>query len=405
MLISSGSGWRNFSQKLFGAALLSAALLSGCASQGTQPVAESDESKAITGEPVLLFLGQDTYTIDEYHRTVPEDELEGVTLYTGVFQQATNENFPGVYTPAHWDSGIIDFQKTLSDFPSAALAIGLAFTDKPVDQDRIAKEIAEGKFDEPITRFAQTLRDHQQPVYLRIGHEFDGPWNQYHPASYKAAFRHIHDLLEQAGATNVKTVWHSATWPDKSLGGERASDYDHQRPEMLNDWYPGDDVVDVVGVSVFYRDLTVWTYTPPDTPQRAQDQLLDFARAHHKPVMISEAAPQGYRIAELSRSPIMKNEPVSISAEALWNEWYQPFFDFIDDNRDVITSVAYINTHWDSQFMWHCIPGGQAGQPHCPSGFWGDSRVQVNPLIRERWLKEVLNPKKYLQAGKPSEKK
>lgn len=352
-------------------------------------------------EPALLFMGQDSYTIDEYHRSVPEDNIEGVTLYTGVFDQTTNQHFPGFYEPAHWNSGIIDFQKTIKSFPKAALAIGLSFNDNPNNQNAYGEAIAEGEFDQPIADFARSLRDLRRPVYLRIGHEFDGPWNQYHPKSYRAAFRQIAKILDAEGADNVKTVWHSAVWPDKSLGNERAADYDHQREGMLNDWYPGDDVVDVVGISVFYRDLTVWAYTPPDTPARAQDQLLNFARAHKKPVMIAEAAPQGYQTADLKRSPIMKNELTPMSAEAIWSEWYQPFFNFIDDNSDVIKYVAYINTHWDSQYMWHCAPNLTAGSPHCPNGFWGDSRVHVNPLIRKRWLNEVLDPKKFYQVEQP----
>lgn len=356
------------------------------------------ESKKIHDGPLLLFMGQDTYTIDEYHRSVPQDAIEGVTLYTCVEVQATNEFFPGVYSPAHWNAGIMDFQRTLKKYPNAALSIGLVFNDIIADQDLYGKKIARGEFDHKLLKFAKTLKDMKRPVYLRIGYEFDGPWNQYHPESYKAAFRKIHSLLATARADNVKTVWHSSVWPDKNLAGDRAADYDHKRPDMLNDWYPGDDVVDWVGMSLFYRDLSNWNYTPPDTPKRAQDQLLDFARTHNKPVMIAEAAPQGFRTAELSRSPIGKNDLSSLTAEQLWDAWYAPFFKFVDNNRDVIGSVAYINAHWDSQFYWFCIPGATAGSKNCPSGFWGDSRLQVNPLILERWLNEVLDPKKYLQG-------
>ena len=49
----------------------------------------------------------------------------------------------------------------------------------------------------------------------------------------------------------------------------------------------------------------------------------------------------------------------------------------------MIRAVAYINTDWHSQAMWG--PGGG-------NGYWGDSRVQVNPDIRAKWLAEINTP-------------
>lgn len=40
------------------------------------------------------------------------------------------------------------------------------------------------------------------------------------------------------------------------------------------------------------------------------------------------------------------------TAKQVWKDWYEPFFSFVVDNADVIRVVAYINTYWDSQFMW-----------------------------------------------------
>jgi hypothetical protein len=54
--------------------------------------------------------------------------------------------------------------------------------------------------------------------------------------------------------------------------------------------------------------------------------------------------------------------------------WYEPFFKFIDTHN--IKAVSYINSDWESLPMWK----GQG---------WKDSRVQANPAIKERWLKEV----------------
>ena len=352
------------------------------------------------GGKLRMFMGQDTQTIANYQRDVPQDTLEGVTLYTPIFQPGNKEYFRGVYKPTNWGAGLIDFNKTLEQAPGAALAIGLGFSGEPQTQEEVGYQIAKGKHDKQILQFAKHLKSlSPRPVFLRIGWEFDGFWFGYRPDSYKKAFRHIHSLLKRAKADNVVTVWHSAAWPDHTIAGDLGHLYDHRRPEMLDTWYPGDDVVDWVGISVFYRDLAQFGYTPPNTPQDAQESVLKFARKHNKPVFIAESAPQGYRVGQLSKSPISRHQPQKVSAEGIWQQWYQPYFEFIYNNQDVVRAVAYINTHWDDQPMWQCAYEAQAGQEGCVQGVWGDSRVQANGIIQQRWLKEVLNKKRWLQSN------
>jgi hypothetical protein len=52
----------------------------------------------------------------------------------------------------------------------------------------------------------------------------------------------------------------------------------------------------------------------------------------------------------------------------------------MEENRDVINALAYINVHWDSQDMWDA--------PY-ESGYWGDSRLQVNPFLAERFNQAI----------------
>ena len=371
----------------------------------SEPEASSTRSFSAKFVPpagkLRMFMGQDSETISKYRSDLPKDSLEGVTLYTAVFNTEDKSYFAGVYEPANWGAGPIDFNKTLQHNPGAALAIGLGFSGLPETQEEVGYQIADGKHDKELLRFAKHLKAMSpRPVFLRIGWEFDGFWFGYRPDSYKKAFRHIHSLLQQAEANNVVTVWHSAAWPEPNVAGDLAPMYDLRKPEMLNSWYPGDDVVDWVAISVFYRSLThQWDYTPPNTPEAAQASVLNFARKHNKPVLIAEAAPHGYRIGQLSLSTINKNQPIKTSAEKIWEQWYQPFFNFIYENKDIIRAVAYINTHWDDQPMWQCALGTKAGDSSCKQGNWGDSRVQANGLIKERWLNQVLNSDLWLQSN------
>ena len=342
----------------------------------------------------LLFIGQDSDTISEYISNTPEDNIEAVTLYSQLKSNSKDTTLFGIYSKANWNSGDMDFSKTLTESPKAALAIGLAIDQ--CNQAPHAKNIAAGNYDNALNALIEYLSAlSPKRVFLRIGYEFDGPWNCYQPESYIAAYRKIVNAIRAAGLTNVTNVWQSATWPD-GYGNEI---YNTGNPEHFERWYPGDDIVDWVGVSVFYRDLTNWNYTPPNTPQGGQQAALDFARTHNKPVMIAESAPQGYRIEGLTQSPIQENKPSPVTAEHIWQSWYVPFFDFIETNKDVIGAVAYINANWESQNMWHCLPAIQAGKPGCNQGNWGDSRVHINSYIKAKWLEQINDDSRWIQTS------
>jgi endoglucanase len=101
----------------------------------------------------------------------------------------------------------------------------------------LRKGIANGQFDPNIIAICQALSTLQSPVTLRWGHEMDDNngqfiWAGWKPDAYIAAYRHVITLCRQhAPAINV--MW-------SPLGDEGMEAY-----------YPGDDYVDLVGVSVF----------------------------------------------------------------------------------------------------------------------------------------------------------
>ena len=88
-----------------------------------------------------------------------------------------------------------------------------------------------------LRRLARIAAAHQpQVILVRWGHEMElanlYPWGDRHPDLYQQAFRHVVGVFREAGASNVRFVWSPA-------GNSNAVDY-----------YPGDDVVDYVGVTV-----------------------------------------------------------------------------------------------------------------------------------------------------------
>ena len=326
------------------------------------PEPEAPTPQAIAGKftppagQTLLILGQDLGAIAGYKAALGL-KPGGVTTYTNI-SETEPSLLNGLEAPADWGAGDVNARQNLTDDPQATLAIGLYIVD---NSGTNLTHLIDGTHDPAIDRLGAVIRAAARPVYLRIGYEFDGPWNHYEPEPYIAAFRYIVDRLRAQGTDNFATVWQSATYP-----------YGTYKDLSFEVWYPGDAYVDWMGTSHFIFDETV------------QNRFLDFARAHNKPVVIAEASPQGYDLDELTHSAPNDGQSFEAkTAEEIWAEWFGPFFAFIHENADVIRAVAYINVDWHSQAMWG--PGGG-------NGYWGDSRVQVNDTIRARWLAEIGTP-------------
>ncbi len=375
--------------------------LSGC---GAAPVGAalpdspgppvSIEPKLVPPDDKILFIiGQDLESIREYNEALPEPQPGGVTVYANM---VVNELSPfpplGGLTRGEDDdakvTGTANSQSApilMREFPHSSLVVALYIADEDVHgcSTRYLDDINAGKYDELIDEMGGYFKALDRPVYLRIGYEFDGYWNCFQPEPHKKAFVRIVERLRALGADNVASVWQSATWPFDNTDWEK--------------WYPGDEVVDWIGFSLFLTDQGYHEGAPPD-PNTIRDSLLAFARSRNKPVMVAESANQGYDNAALTRSVITKKEVQPRTPEQIWQEWYHPYFEYIYANADVIRAVIYINSLWDIQQMWNCREGFNAGQPGCLKGYWGDTRVQVNPQIKAKWVEE-LSKDRWLHAG------
>jgi cellulose synthase (UDP-forming) len=104
----------------------------------------------------------------------------------------------------------------------------------------LLSDIAAGRYDAVTRQIAETVSAFAPaPVYLRFAHEMDltgaFPWSQGDPPAYIAAYRHfVHTV--RASTANAQFIW------SPSGGGGSAG------------YYPGDDVVDQVGVTLLVAD-------------------------------------------------------------------------------------------------------------------------------------------------------
>ena len=93
--------------------------------------------------------------------------------------------------------------------------------------------------DDTLQQFARDAAGCNGPVFLRFAGEMNGDWTAYHgdPALYRAKFRLVHDVMAKL-APNVAMIWC----------------VNHIPHENIDQYYPGDDYVDWVGVN-FYSVL------------------------------------------------------------------------------------------------------------------------------------------------------
>ena len=128
-----------------------------------------------------------------------------------------------------------------------------------------------------LTPFALAAREAGIPIFLRFAGEFNDPGNAWSrdPALYRVKFRLVHDVMARL-APNVAMVW----MPMPS------------RLEVVDAYFPGDDVVDWVGISLYSVPFRNGDVSDPTLNQNPLDVLGPFydkyACAH--PFQISEFA-------------------------------------------------------------------------------------------------------------------
>lgn len=225
---------------------------------------------------------------------------------------------------------------------------------------RLQYDIANGKFDAGINRIIDTFSKFPNVKYvLRPDYEVSGNLHgntnptQFEEATvdwkaYPAAYRHVRELFT-GRLKNVQTIFHPVRGSAEKM-------------------YPGDDVVDFQGFSIFNNDVcvVVGNYPNPcqDPNQRVDVNVMKDIEFAKKPKWIAESGTQ----------PPASNTP-------------EGFIDYISRVHELVEKYdfagwAWINSLWTAH-GWD------------PS-VWGDSRVEANPQIKDWFMKNVANNPRYV---------
>jgi hypothetical protein len=279
----------------------------------------------------LLIVGQTLEDINEYNASFPNEPAPGGwAAYWGI---PSTDGLANTAVNEHGSSQ--NHQELVDRFPNSVLQSGLWM----VGMWDVAKDTGLGVYDDVIRGFSTWAKTTSCPIYLRIGYEFDGTHNELEPSEYVTAYRRFVDITREEGVNNVAFVWHSYAAPP-------------YKGYALGSWYPGDDYVDWVAVSLFGH-----MYGPD--PGADANAVFDFAKAHNKPVMVAESSPvYGIFDGDLHS----------------WDTWFVNYFSLAYQKN--IKAISFINADWN-RYSWVAPLE------------WQDARLQNNETVAEAWFMET----------------
>jgi len=173
--------------------------------------------------------------------------------------------------------------------------------DRPYEEDHgpdkySLTSIIEGKWDAYIDKWGDAAKEFGQPFFVSFGNEMNGTWFPWSghwygentpvpnsspvlfqgPETYKKAYRHVVDRVRARGAKNILWVFHVMNYSIPQDIWNYASQY-----------YPGDDYVDWMGLSVYGQQYIDDRWSPfPPLLQWPYKELMNISPS--KPIMLAE---------------------------------------------------------------------------------------------------------------------
>jgi hypothetical protein len=202
-------------------------------------------------------------------------------------------------------------------------------------------DVISGVHDSYIRRFAEDARDWGHPFFLRFNWEMNGGWfswsegvNGNQSGEYVAAWRHVHDIFAEVGATNATWVWCPNVDPTHRL-------------QDLAPLYPGDEYVDWTGLDGYN-----WGTNPArpdrwrsfDQLYRSTYDLITETIAPSKPLIVSEVGSTEYGGSKASWiEDMLSTVPVEYPKirGLLWFEKFDDGMDWpLETSSDAVNAFA-----------------------------------------------------------------
>jgi hypothetical protein len=243
-----------------------------------------------------------------------EDEVTELKIQS--FDSLAKKKLAWAYSSNHWLNGVIAFPKASVEacrlhgtVPYLRLQPWSEMEQYRADPIFSMQAFIDGKFDAPLRQWARDARDSNSPIMIEFGPEVNGywfPWNGKWnggakrdgygdplipdgPERFRDAYRHLIDLFRAEGANNITWVLHvDAQWDPE------------EEWNQVKYYYPGDNYIDWIGVSVFGAQLPTHNWIEFAPLLKGFLKQVDEATTT-KPILISE-----YGVIEKPSSPGLK---------------------------------------------------------------------------------------------------
>jgi hypothetical protein len=228
----------------------------------------------------ILLGAYDDNTVESYESIIGlEDSVHTkfpvISIYTA-WGSKKSQVFPQLRVQAISDLGsipMITWEPWLNDFSEEEFPF---LKNKKDKNSEGMKEIAQGKFDSYIDKWATGAKNANTPIFLRFGHEMNDPyrypWGPQNnkPEDFIAAWQHMTDRFKAIGADNIIWIWSP-----------------HPAYTTYPLFYPGHKFVDWIGVtSLNYGTVASWSqwWTFHDI----FGKFYDSVSLYKKPMMVTE---------------------------------------------------------------------------------------------------------------------
>lgn len=275
-----------------------------------------------------------------YHGVYPgPEDLSGeenlITLKSlELYEKAVGKKVAWVYFSHEWSQGenfpleTVHWIRNHGTIPFIRLMLRYKPQQNIKERVYTLDKIIQGDFDEALRAWAIAARNYQDPLIVEYGTEVNGewfPWNakwygkKKGAVKFKQAYRHIIDVMRDENANNITWVFHvnNLDLPDMEWN-------------RLEKYYPGNDYIDWIGVSIYGAQTPMSDEWP--SFQEAMDaiypRLVDLDP--DKPIVVTEFGmtsghPYGNQAqwAKESLKNLCQNRWPAVIGFSWWNEAWE----------------------------------------------------------------------------------
>jgi hypothetical protein len=199
-----------------------------------------------------------------------EDEVTAQKIID--FEKLIGKKIVWAYFSNNWGTGIkfpesaVRAIHSVGVIPFVRMMPRTAYTDGVADPVYTLQGFIDGKFDNDLKKWAQDEKRVGIPMMVEFGTEVNGGWfpwsgllnggaktNGYGdpnfpdgPERFRDAYRHIIDLFRKEGVNNITWCFH--VYPSQGTGDAEVL---HQPWNNIKNYYPGDNYIDWIGISVY----------------------------------------------------------------------------------------------------------------------------------------------------------